>query len=152
MGEGLSLGVKCGWSVTLTTHPHLVPRSRMSRSCISSPPWHLHGIVGNLYFYFMGSIRNLWKMCLNNRQLHTWNDHLWAYNIKINQHMPRSGLKLLCDFHINTGLLSYLLAYQWIWAFNRRTVFNFVLLRNLVTHVRKVININSYSFQIRLKY
>jgi hypothetical protein len=29
---------KSGRDVTLTTHPHLVPRSRMSRSCISSPP------------------------------------------------------------------------------------------------------------------
>jgi hypothetical protein len=28
----LSLGLKCGRGVTLTTHPHLVPRSRMSRS------------------------------------------------------------------------------------------------------------------------
>jgi hypothetical protein len=30
-------GVKHGQSVTLTTHPHLMPRSRMSRSYISSP-------------------------------------------------------------------------------------------------------------------
>jgi hypothetical protein len=29
----LSPGVKRGLGVTLTTHPHLVPRSRMSRSC-----------------------------------------------------------------------------------------------------------------------
>jgi hypothetical protein len=28
----LSLGVKHGWGMTLTTHPHLVLRSRMSRS------------------------------------------------------------------------------------------------------------------------
>jgi hypothetical protein len=31
-------GAKRGWGVTLTTHPHLVPRSRMSRSYTSSPP------------------------------------------------------------------------------------------------------------------
>jgi hypothetical protein len=31
-------GLKSGRSVTLTTHPHLVPRSRMSRSYVSSPP------------------------------------------------------------------------------------------------------------------
>jgi hypothetical protein len=31
-------GVKRGSGVTLTTHPHLVPRSRMSRSYTSSPP------------------------------------------------------------------------------------------------------------------
>jgi hypothetical protein len=30
--------------VTLTTHPHLVPRSRMSRSYISSPPKRLHSV------------------------------------------------------------------------------------------------------------
>jgi hypothetical protein len=31
-------GAKRGWGVTLTTHPHLVPRSRMNRSYTSSPP------------------------------------------------------------------------------------------------------------------
>jgi hypothetical protein len=30
--------------VMLTTHPHLVPRSWMSRSCTSSPPKRLHGV------------------------------------------------------------------------------------------------------------
>jgi hypothetical protein len=34
----LSPGVKRGRSVTLTTHPHLVPRSRMIRSCTSFHP------------------------------------------------------------------------------------------------------------------
>jgi hypothetical protein len=39
MGTGvLSPGVKCGRGVTLTTHPHLVPRLRMSRSYTSSSP------------------------------------------------------------------------------------------------------------------
>jgi hypothetical protein len=33
-----SPGVKRGWGVTLTTHSHLLPRSWMSRSYISSPP------------------------------------------------------------------------------------------------------------------
>jgi hypothetical protein len=42
MGIGvLLLGVKRGWGVTLTTHPHLVLKSRMSRSCTSFPPKHL---------------------------------------------------------------------------------------------------------------
>jgi hypothetical protein len=31
-------GVKRGWGVMLTTHPHVVPRLRMSRSYTSSPP------------------------------------------------------------------------------------------------------------------
>jgi hypothetical protein len=34
----LSPGLKRGRVVTLITHPHLVPRSRMSRSYTSSPP------------------------------------------------------------------------------------------------------------------
>jgi hypothetical protein len=33
-----SPGLKRGRGVTLTTHPHLVPRTRMSRSYTSSPP------------------------------------------------------------------------------------------------------------------
>jgi hypothetical protein len=37
-------GVKRGRGVTLTTHPHLVPRLRMSRSYTFSPPMCLHGM------------------------------------------------------------------------------------------------------------
>jgi hypothetical protein len=40
----LSPVVKRGRGVTLTTHPHLVPRLRMSRSYTSSPPMCLHGV------------------------------------------------------------------------------------------------------------
>jgi hypothetical protein len=37
-------GVMCGRGVTLTTHPYLVPRSRMSRSYTSCPSKRLHGM------------------------------------------------------------------------------------------------------------
>jgi hypothetical protein len=37
-------GVKRGWGMTLTAHPHLVPRSRISRSYTSSSPKRLHGM------------------------------------------------------------------------------------------------------------
>jgi hypothetical protein len=37
-------GVKRGRGVTLTTHPHLVPRLSMRRSYTSSPPMRLHGM------------------------------------------------------------------------------------------------------------
>jgi hypothetical protein len=40
----LSPGVKRDRVVMLTTHPHLVPRSWMSRSYISSPYKRLHGV------------------------------------------------------------------------------------------------------------
>jgi hypothetical protein len=40
----LSLGVKRGRGVTLTTDPHLELRLRMSRSYTSSHPKRLHGV------------------------------------------------------------------------------------------------------------
>jgi hypothetical protein len=43
-------GVK---GMPLTTHPYLVPRSRMSRSYTSSPPCHLHGSNGCTSARFM---------------------------------------------------------------------------------------------------
>jgi hypothetical protein len=40
-------GIKRGLGVTLTTHPQLVLRSRISRTCICSPPWCLHDSSGS---------------------------------------------------------------------------------------------------------
>jgi hypothetical protein len=50
----LSSGVKRGRGVTLTTHPYLVPSSRMSRSYTSSPqepPWLVVGLL--CFFIFV---------------------------------------------------------------------------------------------------
>jgi hypothetical protein len=45
MGTGSPIrGAKRGRGVTLTTHPHLVPRSGISRSYTSSPPKRLGGM------------------------------------------------------------------------------------------------------------
>jgi hypothetical protein len=56
IGTGvLSLGVKRGRGVTLTTHRPLVPRSRMSRNYTSSPPCRLHGDSGTAYLFSNGS-------------------------------------------------------------------------------------------------
>jgi hypothetical protein len=50
--------------VTLTTHPHLVRRSRMTRSYISSPPKRLHGrVVGQLQVNTRGYIALTWSKC-----------------------------------------------------------------------------------------
>jgi hypothetical protein len=38
-------GIKLVWGVTLTTHPHLVPRSWMSRSYTFSPPLAFVGVL-----------------------------------------------------------------------------------------------------------
>jgi hypothetical protein len=51
----LSLREKCGRGVKLTTHSHLVPRSRVSRSYTSSPPWSLHRVAGQLYLFTYNS-------------------------------------------------------------------------------------------------
>jgi hypothetical protein len=49
----LSPGVKRGRGVTLTTHPHLVPRSRISRNYTASPPKRLHGVwCDSFSFYY----------------------------------------------------------------------------------------------------
>jgi hypothetical protein len=47
---GPSPGAKRGRGVTLTTHPDLVPRSRMSRSYNSSPPKRLYGVYCFAFF------------------------------------------------------------------------------------------------------
>jgi hypothetical protein len=45
-------GVKHGQGVTLTTHPHLLPWSRMSRSLISSHIVFSMAVAGKLYVCF----------------------------------------------------------------------------------------------------
>jgi hypothetical protein len=45
-------GSKVRRGVTLTTHRHLVWRSRMNRSYTSFLPWCLHGGSGKVFFYF----------------------------------------------------------------------------------------------------
>jgi hypothetical protein len=46
--EVLYPGVKHSQGITLTTHPHPEPRSKL-RSYTSFPPLHLHGIAVHLY-------------------------------------------------------------------------------------------------------
>jgi hypothetical protein len=56
VGTGVPFpGVKHGQGMTLTTHPNLVPRSRMSKSYTSFPPCYLHGGSGTALLYFMNS-------------------------------------------------------------------------------------------------
>jgi hypothetical protein len=47
----LSTGLKRGRGVSLTTHPHLVPRSSTSSRHTSSPPLRLHRCAEGLLFY-----------------------------------------------------------------------------------------------------
>jgi hypothetical protein len=44
----LSLGIKRGRGVMITTHRHIVPKIRMSRSYIFFPLWLLLGVPGQL--------------------------------------------------------------------------------------------------------
>jgi hypothetical protein len=56
-GPVLSLGVKRRRGMTLTTHPLLMSRSRMSRGYTSSSPSRLPGGSG------IALLRNCWKVC-----------------------------------------------------------------------------------------
>jgi hypothetical protein len=49
----LSPGVKRGQGVTLTTHPYLMPRSRMSRSYTSSPPSSSMARSGSAFYIYI---------------------------------------------------------------------------------------------------
>jgi hypothetical protein len=54
MGSGGPFpGVNRSRGLTVTTHPHLVLRSRMSRSYMSSPPWRLNGVLWDSFFTFI---------------------------------------------------------------------------------------------------
>jgi hypothetical protein len=50
MGTGSFLGIKCGRSVLLTTHPLLVPRSRKSRAIPLPPLWATPGLQRDHFF------------------------------------------------------------------------------------------------------
>jgi hypothetical protein len=67
----LSPAVKRGRGVTLTTHPHLVPRSRMSRSYTSSPPERLHGVLWDSFY-----LECLWTISLQNAMYQSPNSSL----------------------------------------------------------------------------
>jgi hypothetical protein len=66
MGTGAPFpGVKCSRGVTLTTHPHLELRSRMSGSYTSWPPWRVHGIVGVLLLFYWSHVVKAWMLFLS---------------------------------------------------------------------------------------
>jgi hypothetical protein len=52
-------GIKHGQGIMLTTHTHLVPRSRTSRRYTSPPPLHLQGIVGQFHSYLLLKIAKI---------------------------------------------------------------------------------------------
>jgi hypothetical protein len=56
-GGGPFPGVKLGRGVTLTTHPHLVPRWRMSGSYSSSRPWRLHCGSGSAFTLYKQHVK-----------------------------------------------------------------------------------------------
>jgi hypothetical protein len=65
-------GAKRGRGVTLTTHPHLVPRSRISRSYSSSPPPNTTmACSGTALLFFALSSSNTFTYTFSNI-LHVW--------------------------------------------------------------------------------
>jgi hypothetical protein len=54
-------GVEGGQGVTLTTHPYLVPKSRMSRGYTSSLHWCLNGVAALLYFTLLTFVSDCYE-------------------------------------------------------------------------------------------
>jgi hypothetical protein len=79
----LSPGVKRGRSVTLTTHPHLVPRSRMS-GAIPLPLIACMAIVGRLYFVLLYSSWYLDRGCRIIGRISRVCEALFKYNSSLN--------------------------------------------------------------------
>jgi hypothetical protein len=75
----LSPGLKRGRCVTVTTHPHLVPRLRMSRSCTSSPPSASMACCGTALLYFILFTRMyIWNsIVVMSFSAIYWEVHLW---------------------------------------------------------------------------
>jgi hypothetical protein len=48
-----SVTLSAARGVTLTTYPHLMPSSRMSRIYISSPPKRLHGVQWDSFSFYL---------------------------------------------------------------------------------------------------
>jgi hypothetical protein len=88
----LSPGLKHGHDETLTTHPHSVPRSRMSRSYTPSPPRRLRDVQWDSFTFR----RYIYPWCLNNHhtmqhsikasgKLHAPADLTQGYSVPIEQ-------------------------------------------------------------------
>jgi hypothetical protein len=60
--------VKSGWGLTLTTHPHLVPRSWMSRSCTASPPCASIGVLWGCFPFYLNMAAALFAETSDNFQ------------------------------------------------------------------------------------
>jgi hypothetical protein len=86
---------KRGRGVTLTTHPHLIPRSRMSRSYTASTPWRVAGLLcfcnGEVWCslrgtdwilkYSLNELRFQWLKAKTQRNKSNLSIHYVSYNI-----------------------------------------------------------------------
>jgi hypothetical protein len=94
------LGIMCGWGMMLTTHPLLVPRSRISRSYTSTPPWCLYGDSETALLYFI-EYRNrklsfIWVMI---------NTGVLNIHMASEKHILHYSSKLLCISTVPAVLL-----------------------------------------------
>jgi hypothetical protein len=72
-------GVKLGWGATLTTHPDLVLRSRMSRIYTSSPLVACMAVAGQLYFFTLHGKHSVWTQSKEKRG--TTSSNFWCYKL-----------------------------------------------------------------------
>jgi hypothetical protein len=97
-------GAKRGRGVTLTTHPHLVPRSRMSRSynllSPQVPPWRVAGLLcSSVYFglrYQWSRLRAIWKWwlihCVTIMPLHVFASEISEESSNSSKNMECMGI------------------------------------------------------------
>jgi hypothetical protein len=93
----LSPGVKRGRVVTLTTHSHLMPRSRMSRSYASSPLGACESLRGSFTFYF--------EKVRYHDQFHIVSPYLLLFILISSQYTPRFH-KWYVPFRFSTKCVS----------------------------------------------
>jgi hypothetical protein len=99
-------GLKRGRDVTLTTHPHLVPRSRISRSYTSSPPSAFVACSGTVLTQWLvewnfnietiqltGNLRNHFLTILD-RTILSFPTLKYPSDVILFQHAPRLGRKV----------------------------------------------------------
>jgi hypothetical protein len=107
----LSPGLKGSQGVTLTTHPHLVPRSWLSRSYTSSLPSRLHDGTGTASFTIK-CCEDVHKCCLHNICFHLLDSGKWIFKIlKKCRTATIFSLKVLCRKikFLNSGITEALI-------------------------------------------
>jgi hypothetical protein len=89
----LSPGLKCGRCVTLTTHRHLMPKSRMSRSYTSSPPFASIGVLQDCFILSLAHFSRTISNTFNPDNMNRVDDLCLSQSWKPLVHSPKGCRK-----------------------------------------------------------